>query len=181
MTIVAAILVGGQSQRMVRAKALLLIDGVYLVDRVEKKLKALAPVVSKVVLSGKIAGRETIPDEEPQRGPVGAIHTLAKRYLGLAQGLLVVPVDLPLLEACALSPLTSHFFRTESSAVFFFEHPLPALFRIDSDLIEKSLRADSVRELLASLQADELSLENPNYLTNTNTPEEWAKAIGATS
>lgn len=180
MKIVGAILVGGQSQRMGRAKALLPIEGVCLVDRVEKKLRELIPTISKVVLSGKIAGRETIPDEEPQRGPVGAIHTLAKRFLGLAQGLLVVPVDLPLLEACAISPLTSHFLQTQSSAVFFCEHPLPALFRIDSDLIEKSLRADSVRELLASLQADELSLENPNYLTNTNTPEEWAKAMGET-
>jgi len=178
MTMIAAILVGGKSQRMGRSKALLPIDGGYLVDRIEKKLQELVPAISKVILSGKITERETVPDEEPLRGPVGAIHTLAKRYLTKAQSLLVVPVDLPLLESHVLSPLITHFLANQSSAVTFCSHPLPAIFRINKNLIKKTHEADSVRELLLALRADEISLDEAKYLTNTNTPEEWAKATG---
>lgn len=178
MTMIAAILVGGQSQRMGRSKALLPIDGACLVDRVEKRLQALVPAISKIILSGKIIGRETLPDEEPQRGPVGAIHTLAKRFSGEAQGLLVVPVDLPLMEADALRPLMTHFLKNHSFAVSFSEHPLPAVFQINYRLIEASRSADSVRELIAALKGDELILEDSKYLTNTNTPEDWLRVTG---
>ena len=179
MKIIAAILAGGRSSRMGKSKALLEFDGVPLVDRMFKTLSELKPQIDEIVISGSLPKRITIEDEKPFSGPVEGIRMVAKSYLGKAETLLVVPVDLPLLDANSLRPLMSTFEKEKPSALSFLQNPLPAIFRLDKELIRLCEKHTSVHGLLERLKASCLAVSNTAFLTNTNTPQEWAKIIGA--
>lgn len=178
MKVVAAILVGGQSRRMGRNKALLPISGKILVEKIEESLQELSKEISQIVLSGELEGRETVKDLYPTKGPVGAIHTLACRFMNKAQGLLVVPVDLPCFESQVVLPLMLEFVENKTSYVFFKGHPLPALFSLNQKLIEESREFGSVSSLLNRLNAKAIDLDLTDLLINTNTPKEWKDATG---
>ena len=182
MKITAAILAGGRSSRMGRSKALLEIEGDRLIDRTRVVLESLHPTVSRVVISGDpTLFPKAIPDVRPFRGPVEGIKSVAKALLSTDPthgGLLVVPVDLPLLSPEALRPLIDHFLRSGGQAAAYSDTPLPAIFRLDGGLIDAAEGTDSVHGLLDALKAHFLAPPELRALTNTNTPEEWAQIVG---
>lgn len=178
MRAVGAILVGGKSLRMGRTKALLEVDGEALVDRTFSILSQLKPYIEEIVISGVLPGRDTIQDENPFSGPIEGIRTVAKTYLDKMGALFVVPVDLPLLEAKSLLPLFIEFEKQKPTAVYFENNPLPALFALNYNLIEKSKQNKSVRGLLMGIQGKAVTVTDTLFLTNTNTPEEWAEIKG---
>ncbi len=180
LSIIAVILAGGRSSRMGRSKALLSLGGQCLVDRTRAILENLRPSIERIVISGSVPETEGIgdfiPDRVPFRGPVMGIGSCAKQCLADGTGgLLVVPVDLPLLTADVLLPLVSYFKTCQPPAVFFDGNWLPALFRLDGELIRQCNQNLSVRGLLESLSAASIPITEVGPLTNTNTPEEWAK------
>ncbi len=178
MRVVGAILVGGKSLRMGTSKALLEIDGKSLVDRTHFILSELKPYIEEIVFSGMLEGKTTIQDENPFSGPIEGIRTIANAFSGKMDALFVVPVDLPLLNSKSLLPLFIEFEKQKATATYFENNPLPALFGLDQNLIKKSLKNKSVRGLLMALQGTAIAVNDTKFLTNTNTPEEWAQILG---
>lgn len=179
MKIIAVILAGGRSSRMKTPKSLLKIQGKPLIDKIYETLLQLKPLISEIVISGPVPGREFIADGTPFLGPVEGVKSVAEMYLKKADALLVVPVDLPLLDADSLRPLTDAFSRGSDTALTYTDHPLPAVFRLNERLLELCNQNNSVKGLLKNLNASSIELKNPIPFTNTNTPEEWAQVTGA--
>ena len=169
------ILAGGQSSRMGRDKASLIIDGITLLDRSARVLRAAGAEL--VAVSGSRPGG--IPDRFEAAGPLGG---LASAVPFLPDGRwLVVPVDMPRLCAEALSPLLG----VESGAARWGGHPLPMCLDLDDtvrNLIEglMALPASerSPSTLLARLDAVTLPVDglDTRWLVNCNTPDEWREA-----
>ncbi len=180
LNLTAVILAGGRSSRMGTSKALLPMNGQRLIDRTRSILNELAPRIQQVVVSGSVPETDFIPDVVPFRGPVGGIASAAKELIsGGTDGLLVVPVDLPLLTPEALLPLITFFRKEKPSAVCFQESWLPAIFQLNENLISQCERNRSIHSLLVNLDFDSLAISDPKALTNANTPEEWARLTGS--
>ena len=182
------VLLGGASRRMGQNKALLMVDGVSIIQRV---LDALEPFCSETLLVGNDAepyqhlDLPIIPDVEPGLGPL----------MGLYSGLLATNDELNLLLACdmpfASTALLSHLLassggfdvvipRTENGL-----HPLCAVYRRSTCLpaIRTALDAHSRRVIsffdqvrVREVGPDELRLFDPDSLMNVNTPEDLARA-----
>lgn len=178
MKILAVILAGGRSSRMGTPKSLLQIQGVPLVDKITATLAQLKPLIGAVVISGSVPGKKGIEDHTPYSGPVEGIKCVAERYLGKADALLIVPVDLPMLDADTLRPLIKAIQKADDAALSFNGHPLPAVFRLNERLLDLCRTHTSVKGILKDLGAKPIDLINPLALTNTNTPEEWVKTTG---
>lgn len=159
------------------SKALLSIGGLRLIDRTRHVLEELKPFVRRVVVSGAVPGTDFIPDLEPFHGPVGGVASTAKECLAEGgDGLLVVPVDLPLLTADSLRPLVTYFSEHKPRAICFEGNWLPAIFPLNEDLFVQCGRNTSVHGLLKSLRFVTLPLpSNVLAFSNANTPEDWAK------
>lgn len=189
---IAILLAGGESRRMGQPKALLDWHGRPLWQHLRDVL--LAAGCARVLVSGNfpagIAGAiadvipAAIPDSTPGLGPLGGIATLAAP-LKTGTTLLVVPVDLPLLDAATLRTLLTA--KPDAAALHYATHALPARFRLDDAfraalaacLADENPRRRSVQALAAALGAGELPLDAgaAQALTNTNTPEEWQRAL----
>lgn len=90
--ILGAILAGGEARRFGSDKAMALLDGVTLIDRIATTLR---PQVDDLVLSGRPPG---IPDRPAGIGPLGGIaaalhHAQENRFTSVV----TVPCDTPLL------------------------------------------------------------------------------------
>ncbi|MCB9254160.1 MAG: molybdenum cofactor guanylyltransferase [Bdellovibrionaceae bacterium] len=177
LSITAVILAGGRSRRMGTSKALLSIGGLRMIERTRQVLHELKPFVQRVVVSGEVPGVEFIPDLKPFQGPVGGVASTARECLSdSCEGLLVVPVDLPLLTADSLRPLVTYFNGHKPNAVCFEGNWLPAIFRLNEDLIFRCGQNESIHGLLKSLGF--VTMAPPSdvrSLANANTPHDWAE------
>lgn len=148
----------------------------------------LAAGCRRVLISGDFptAIPEAVPDREPGLGPLGGIATLIAPLPGDAT-LLVVPVDLPLLDAGTLRTLLTA--QPRAAALHYATHALPARFRLDEHfraalsacLADPDPRRRSMQALAAALGGGELPLDTraERALSNANTPEEWQRALNA--
>ncbi|MEO6123391.1 MAG: molybdenum cofactor guanylyltransferase [Ilumatobacteraceae bacterium] len=105
--VLGAVLVGGQSRRMGRDKALIEVGGSTMVDRTAAMLTASGcrPVVAigPAHLTGSAA---SIPDSHPGEGPLGAIITSLSHAISIgADAAFVVACDLPGLDVATLVAL----------------------------------------------------------------------------
>jgi len=123
-----------------------------------------------VFVSGQRSGYKCIPDAAPDQGPAVAMRHVLQE-LSAYQGVLFVPVDMPLLTPDCLRMLL-----TQKKGAFFDGRPLPAY------VVATSLRsaATAVHELLAQAGARPISSPKgaEQFLVNLNTPDEWEKAAG---
>jgi molybdopterin-guanine dinucleotide biosynthesis protein A len=90
----AFVLAGGQSTRMGRDKALLVVDGETLLEQMLEKLRAVG-LTPRICGSRSDLARlaEVVPDNFPQSGPLGGIE--AALAVSDSELNLFVPVDLP--------------------------------------------------------------------------------------
>ncbi len=100
----ASVLAGGRSTRMGADKAGLPFMGMTLAAYQAEKLKALG--LTDLMLSGwqqEIPGARCVPDELPERGPLGGVHAC----LGAAEhdAVLFLSVDVPLVPVESLRAL----------------------------------------------------------------------------
>lgn len=93
--LLGAILSGGQSSRMGRDKASVLLDGSTMLERVGSALQEVADRI--VILGPDRQGWESWPDSVHANGPLAGIATALSR--GEADRILVVAVDHPLVRA----------------------------------------------------------------------------------
>jgi molybdopterin-guanine dinucleotide biosynthesis protein A len=174
--VIGIILAGGLSSRMGEDKALLRIDGRTLLERTRDVLVEAG--AERVVISGSRPGG--IADRWAEKGPVGGIASVAAE---LDDGeLLVVPVDMPRIDAATLAPLRD---ERRMRATRWAGHPLPMRLTLDAqtratlaELIGLEGRACSVAALQARVGMATLSIDraNPRALANCNTPDEWREA-----
>ena len=164
--IAGVILAGGRSSRMGQDKALLDYHGKPLLDHMTGLLKQAG--LQDIYVSGDFEGYLCIPDRAPYEGPAFAIYDVLK-VLKKYDGVLFVPVDMPLLHVRALRTLLK-----QESGAFFEGFPLPAYITKPCP----AKREKSVKDLLKSAGVSSIFLpsELEFCMANTNTPEEWNKA-----
>ena len=177
--LIGAILAGGRSRRMGSDKAKLPVAGSTLLEWMQRKLKVAG--IEQTLVCG--AGPQSLPDTIANRGPLGALHTLAEHYSDSTA--LIVPVDMPLLEPRALVALVAlgevavpcHYVN------YFFPLLIP-LNTATTDYLRRTLaQPDGDHSVAACLRAlgaitiDPGSLMPPlddGTFVNINTPEQWS-------
>ncbi|MCL6710996.1 molybdenum cofactor guanylyltransferase [Pseudoxanthomonas sp. z9] len=168
------VLAGGRSSRMGRDKALLEWRGRPLLEHMRALLSDAG--ATRVVISGVRPGADAIPDDIGDAGPAAALAQLVQR---LPDGVwLVVPVDMPLLEAPALHALVA----ASVDCAMFEGHPLPMRITLDArtrailaGIVDLPPDQRSLRAIHHALAGEMLAAGAWNAtLVGCNTPEEWA-------
>ncbi len=172
------LLAGGQSRRMQgQDKALALIGGERMIDRV---LKRLRPQVSQVLLSAPHdydTGLTTIADlPDGPAGPVGAIRALALHLA--AQGVphfVTAPVDAPFvpLDLVARLKTGAPVAMAQGDGI---RQPAFALWDVKAVIaalpLECCAEKWSLRRLGEELGTHAIAFDDANALMNVNTPHE---------
>lgn len=177
----ALILAGGRSTRMGADKATLAWRGRPLLDHLVGVLTRAG--AGAVHIAGRQPDGRGIADRWPDLGPLGG---LASALPAITDGmLLVLPVDLPLLDARALGPLLAN---PDAEALRYAGEALPLRLRVDAAtrvtverLVESPAAQRSLDRLFAQLQGIEITLPDTlrHALLNCNTPEDWQLALAS--
>ena len=166
------VLAGGRSSRMGRDKAGLVLDGRTLLDRAIDVLHVAG--AERVIVAG--GDRATVVDGVAGQGPVGGIASVLAT--GIEGAVLVMPVDMPALDAASLRQLVDAL--ADAPAACFAGHRLPWAARADARLREAVAAAlasrpggPSMRELHRAVAGIELESADAGTLRNVNTPADW--------
>lgn len=175
---IGVVLAGGLSSRMGRDKAMLHWMGRPLIEHQLAILREAG--VDAVQVSGDRPDYCGIPDAQPQAGPLGGLASIAGIRLDDAD-LLVIPVDMPLLQAALLRRLRCE--RPAARSLRFAGHVLPLRLRLDArsrSLISELLRhaeprMRSLRALQAAVGSEEIALDDAEaaQLADCNTEAHW--------
>ncbi len=167
--IAGVVLAGGQSSRMGQNKAQLDYNGKPLLEHMIGVLEHVG--LNDIYVSGEFDGYRCISDQAPYEGPAYAIYDVLK-VLKDYDGVLFVPIDMPLLHVNAL-----HLLMGQEKGSYFTGFPLPA-FIANYCLKE---RTKSVQSFLKSLEISPIFLpsEFEFCMVNANTPEEWKEVLSA--
>ena len=181
-SLLGVLLAGGRSRRMGTDKASLPLGGKSLASHMVCLLERSGVV--EVAISGSLPGVESIPDEQPLRGPLMGILSAARQKAIRNGSLLIVPVDMPGLSEAVLTGLVA-WVASDENAVHYEGYELPMLLRwnpkthsVLRDLLRegRSARDSSLHNLLAALDAKRLTVppgEERRFL-NLNTAEDWS-------
>ncbi len=175
-------LVGGQSSRMGRDKALLPWSGATLAQAVAEAVRAAA---GNVALVGSPSRHEhlgygIVPDLYPGEGPLGGILTALRH--STADWNLIVACDMPGLRADFLRQLLDAAGCCAGDALVpagpsGLPEPLCAAYHRRSRQSLCTAFARGVRKLAAALEevrAVAWPVPEVSYFQNVNTPEDWA-------
>ncbi len=175
------VLAGGLSSRMGTDKALLTRKQQSMLGFSQELL--ISAGVEQVVVSGKQHG---LADKIEQLGPMGGIYTVLNQYQ--PQALLILPVDLPLMDADSLKQLKLAG-ELSQQPCYFNDNYLPLYLPITA-LVQQffsqtfsaltdqatSKKGPSIRALLTQLPSKTITPKNKFALFNANTPTEWQQA-----
>jgi molybdopterin-guanine dinucleotide biosynthesis protein A len=174
------ILAGGLSSRMGRDKAQLHSShsGLNLLEQCEKLLQQVG--VEQTLLSSN-QHPKGLKDIIPQCGPISGIHAardaMDKQNNGFCE-LIVVPVDMPNLNAKALAKLIE--VGREAKQACCYQHcylPLYLPVTQKTHAYIKQLMQNggnySVKHMLLSLDGMQVGVDDDQLLININKPEEW--------
>ncbi len=183
--IAGVVLAGGRSSRMGENKALLDFHGKPLVDHMIDLLHQSG--VSDVYVSGDLEGYNCIPDQAPYAGPAAAMAGVLDS-LKEFDGVVFVPVDMPLLTPEVLQGLMQH-----DEGAYYEGWPVPTFLssrtrsgiyaKEDKCSMDPGLRRDddsgSVRGLLRNLGVRSIPMPDEFRMCfiNVNTPEQWKAVI----
>lgn len=186
MNLSALLLAGGQSRRMGRDKAGVLMGGLPLWKRQLALLQGLSP--EELLISGKPdglyagAGFEIVVDDTPELGPLGGIVTALRR--ARFPLLLVLAIDLANMRASLLRELVDVALSSARGVVARGDRgfePLAAVYPVGSlPLAEECLRGDDrslqcfVRRAVERgfMQMRELRACELSLFRNVNSPED---------
>lgn len=137
----------------------------------------MAAGCSSVLVSGRPDLPNGFADSQAQAGPAHALLDALAHTEGTNRGLLVIPVDMPLLQPDDLIPLAS---RSADHACAWQDHPLP-LFLPATAVSQPRDDVWSIRKLIARLGVDWLQPDASRTarLRNINTPEDFASLPSA--
>lgn len=168
------VLAGGRSSRMGRDKARLpLPGGTCFLEHALGLMRELP--LARVLVSGDRPGG--IPDPVPGTGPIGGIYGIARTVD--VQGLLVIPVDMPLLRADLLAEVLEEGERS-ARACYFADHYFPLWLPLSPEVRNflhsavQGTEANSIGALLRCAGARKLDLPGMDHsFRNINTPAEY--------
>ena len=185
----AAIIAGGASRRMGFPKALLQLDGEFLIARVARVLAPLFPEVIVVARDESLARATNlvaIPDVFPNKGPLGGVHAALSYFQNPT---FCVACDLPFLNLEVIRFLCAQFENCEVLAPR-VDGRIETLHAIYAPsilpVLEREFKYEKVRSaerVLAAarvkfVEANELKTFDADlkFLTNLNTPEDARRA-----
>ena len=174
------VLVGGQSSRMGRDKALLPWHSASLLEDVAAKVEAAAGSVHLLGDPERYGhfSYGCLPDRRPGFGPLAGIETALLSQL--AELNLITACDMPGLQLTWLEGLLNSAVKSGARCTLLLDsngekQPLCAVYHanclpdVQCALEERHLR---LMDLVHRLDAQTVSIPNP--LPNVNTPEEWS-------
>jgi len=170
------VLAGGRSRRFGRDKALVLVDGEPLVERVRGVARR---VLGEVVVVG--GAHQDIGDEEVDGGPLLAVVS-AWRWAGRARALVVLACDLPTLDEATVRRLAAPLEGCEARVPLVggerqwlaAHYSVAALRRLEA-AVEHGER--SMRRAAAGLGLDDGAGFSELALADADTPEALAEAL----
>ena len=180
------VLAGGLSSRMGKDKAMLQHKNSDMLNFSQQLLRDAG--IKKVVVSGN---QHQVADIVNNLGPVGGIYSVLTQYQPKA--LLIIPVDLPLMNASALQKLKlagelsqkACFFENNNIPLYlpnsaylqlFFERTFHNMPNTDTTVPSQKKSGPSVKAMLKGLPHQSIAIDNPTWLFNSNTPEQWQHA-----
>jgi len=176
--VIGVVLAGGLSSRMGKDKALLRINAQPMIERTANTLRNTS--VSKVVISRNDGGKGHLADIISGKGPLSGIHSVAMRFT--QYNLLILPVDLPLMDANTLQQLIESGEDSHKNTRFMQDNlPLfinnTASFRQVLDYTLTCTDCYSVARLCSHFPINEIEPAFRSKTFNTNTPEQWRFAM----
>lgn len=175
------VLAGGRSQRMGVDKARLLWRGRTLLEHATGMLREAG--CSRVLVSGDHPGYACVPDQFPDRGPLGGLASIVGQASEARW--LVVAIDQPLLDASMLRALLVGLetgMEIARGICRYGEEPLPMALSISEDTrhwMRHAVSGDSGHRALKGLQ-ERLRVHSlaadagvRRRLRGANTPAEW--------
>jgi molybdenum cofactor guanylyltransferase len=174
------VLAGGLSSRMGRDKAgLRLSDGQTLLERAVDLLRQAGCGV--VLVSGEHRQFDGIADVYPRLGPLGGIASVLEARPALSGPLLVVPVDMPALDARDLQRLLEQ--ARDGGHACFERSPLPLVLTLDEQvrrIVSEQIEGGelAVHALASRLNCSRIGIDDAGRLGNVNTPADWRRLAG---
>ncbi len=177
------ILAGGKSSRMGVNKALLEYEGARLIDYVAHEL--IKSDIKDIFISGQISGFNCIADPFANGGPMVGILTSIKAIHDQFNNFLVIPVDMPLINANIIRALIN---MPQGKEVAFFENFHLPFFMVKNPKLDEIIANEdmtqnykdkSVKAFLSGFDSFKIAT-NPNIelaLLNANTPLDWKNAL----
>jgi molybdopterin-guanine dinucleotide biosynthesis protein A len=187
--IAGAILAGGQARRFHgQPKGLVkLPNGMTIIEKLLREM-GNAGIADCVICAGKRQdytglNAELITDNYQGKGPLAGIEAALSRYQDIAQAVLVLPCDMPLLTAAELLELLAGFnasgCRLAVAATGSFKwHSLCTVIHVEllSD-VRRALQQNrlSVTKLWRELRAAAIDFSKVSRFTNLNSPAQLAE------
>ncbi len=176
------VLAGGRSSRMGRDKALLVLDGGTLLERIAGEVRRAAGSVTVIGQPARygLLGLPCVADLVEGCGPLGGLYTALSTTT--ATWNLVVACDMPRVDAglfamlfdaagncgrLALVPTTGGGFQPLCAV--YHRDLLPA---VSAAVAKKSLK---MHDFVSTIDAYPFHAPDPTVFSNVNTPEEWAE------
>lgn len=176
------VLAGGGSRRMGSDKAALILAGKSLLTRAREQLQRCN--CDPFTVGGGSADLGDRPGVAgPLAGLAGAIDQLANRY----QGMVVIPVDMPLLPDGAIGQLRARF-SNDNPYLGYADSLFPLALRLDRHLQETidglvghQGRQASIQALLQAVGANLLPISEPwqSRFINCNNPAQWQAIVAS--
>jgi molybdenum cofactor guanylyltransferase len=183
----ALLLAGGKSSRMGEDKSALTYNGKSLLEHSLGLLKLSG--ADHILISGEVAGHQTIPDLLPECGPLGglhaAVHTIDDKAGLDGSSLLVIPVDMPMLDSLTLTRLFISI--GDADSCFYEGEVFPCVFKLNKQLRDhldglfsesNELGGDrSMKALLRAFSSRPIDTNGlpENVFFNLNSPEDWSQ------
>ena len=180
------VLAGGQSRRMGRDKAsLLLPSGQTLLQRAQALVASLEDQHGLRFLPPLISAKRdgAIADDVPNRGPLGGLYSVSRSLQQrntACDALLVIPVDMPLLRRSHLQKLCEEGAGLEANAVCFGSYYFPLWLRLNRHSLEylrefvEGARDGAVHALMRHLDGHRIQVPPGNWHINVNRPHQFA-------
>jgi len=181
---IGIVLAGGLSSRMGTNKAQLMRESQTMLDFSKQLLSDVG--VDQIIVSGD---EYQVADIYPQLGPVGGIYSVLSQTT--CQAALIIPVDLPLMNAPTLVSLKQAG-QILGKAVHFENHSLP-LYLPNNGFTELFFKQQltsfennggkgpSIKGMLKQVPHQTVKCPNAKCLTNTNTPAQWQQVTSQIS
>jgi molybdopterin-guanine dinucleotide biosynthesis protein A len=185
-SIPAAILAGGKATRYggVPKGLLELPGGATIIERLLRVISKAG--ITEILICANDAtsyahlGHEIIADAVPDAGPLGGIAAALRHFAGRADGVLILPCDMPAITEREVGALVQAFGKSDARLVVAAAHdmqPLCAVLR--PSLLDEVLRAIesgelSVGRLWRQVGAELVRFPDPHPFANVNAPADLA-------
>lgn len=178
----AIVLAGGKSSRMGQNKALMMLGGRTVIQRV---LDVVSSVFDEVYISGNcfyyhFLSKGIIEDNIEQKGPMGGIYSALEYF---KEDIFVCSCDMPFISSDLIRDILQKKEENRINVIRFREkiYPVLGVYPYSAmDAIRKAIDAEKLRmkAFLEEQQANFIQYENDleDQLLNINTPENFRKA-----